>query len=106
MTSDYEGGLIRKLSEEMSRDQKDYMQLNNTIEEILLNAAFCSLNKVPQQQVKAIMSELLTTFSVYLSFEEKHPDLVEMMLQRSVFSYSNSNSVIEYLGGKATGTKK
>ena len=54
--------------------------LNNLIEEILLNASFSNLNKVPQNQVKAIMGDLLSTFSVYLEYEEKHSELVETML--------------------------
>ena len=64
----------------MGSETKDYMHLNNLIEEILLNASFSNLNKVPQNQVKAIMGDLLTTFSVYLEYEEKHSELVETML--------------------------
>ena len=47
VTNDYEGGLIRKLSEQMGSETKEEYQLNNVIEEILNNAAFCNLIKVP-----------------------------------------------------------
>ena len=48
------------------------------------------------------MGDILRTFALYLAYEEKHPDFVDTMLQRSVFS---SNSIIEYLGGKSSGTR-
>ena len=40
-------GLIRKLSELMSSEVQT-MQLDNVIDEILLNATFCYVSKVPE----------------------------------------------------------
>ena len=83
----------------MGSENKDYYALNNLIEEILLNAAFCNLYKVPPHQVKVIMGDLLSTFSDYLKYEINHPDLIDMMLQRNAFCAPNG-SIIDFLGGK------
>ena len=85
----------------MSSENKDFYALNNLIEEILLNAAFCNLNKVPPNQVKIIMGDFLATFSDYLSYEVNHPDLIETMLQRNAFC-APSGTIINFLGGKST----
>ena len=83
----------------MSSEIKDYYALNNLIEEILLNAAFCNLNKVPPQHVKVIMRELLSTFSDYYAYEVNHPDLIDTMLQRNAFCADRGTN-LEYLGVK------
>ena len=83
----------------MSTEIKDYYALNNLIEEILLNTAFCNLNKVPPQHVKVIMGELMSTFSDYYFYEVNHPDLIDTMLQRNAFCADRGTNV-EYLGGK------
>lgn len=59
LTLDYESGLVRKLSEQMGSSAKDQMQLNNLTEEILLNATFSNLVKIPVSQVQIIMTDVL-----------------------------------------------
>lgn len=51
LTVDYESGLVRKLSELMASEVQT-MQLDNVIDEVLLNATFCHLNKVPEAFVR------------------------------------------------------
>ena len=81
LTIDYEQGLIRKLSELMSSEVQT-MQLDNVIDEILLNATFCYVTKVPEALVKVIMADLERCFSRYLTYEESKSDLVDMIMDK------------------------
>ena len=54
------------------------MQLDNVIDEILLNATFCYINKVPDAFVKVIMADLNRCFSKYLEYEEQKSDLIDV----------------------------
>lgn len=38
------------------------MQLDNVIDEILLNATFCYINKIPESYVKVIMTDFYHCF--------------------------------------------
>lgn len=57
LTTDYELSLLRKLSEHM-QSKVQTMDLNNVIDEILLNATFCYITKVPESCLKIIMEDL------------------------------------------------
>lgn len=82
LTYDYEFGLIRKLSELMSSEVHT-MQLDNVIDEILLNATFCYITKVPQEFVKVIMSDMQRCFTSYLEYEEQNADLIDVFMAKS-----------------------
>ena len=58
------------------------MQLDNVIDEILLNATFCYITKVPESFVKVIMADLQRCFSTYLSYEEEKSDLVDVLMDK------------------------
>lgn len=73
--------MIRKLSELMSSEVQT-MQLDNVIDEILLNATFCYINKVPDAFVKVIMLDLNRCFAKYLMYEEEKPDLVDVLMEK------------------------
>lgn len=91
-TSDYESGLIRKLSELMSNEVQT-MQLDNVIDEILLNATFCYITKVPDAFVKVIMADLNRCFAKYLEYEEHQPDLIDVFMEKSTLPISNDAKV-------------
>lgn len=72
------------------------MQLDNVIDEILLNATFCYINKVPDAFVKVIMADLNRCFSKYLEYEEQKSDLIDVYMQKSTLPIS-ADAKIEFL---------
>jgi hypothetical protein len=58
------------------------MQLDNVIDEILLNATFCYITKMPENFVRVIMEDLRRCFQHYLEYEEHNADLVDVFLEK------------------------
>ena len=85
LTLDYELGLIRKLSELMSSEVQT-MQLDNVIDEILLNATFCYVSKVPEQFVRVIMADFQRCFANYLEYEEQKAELIDVLMDKATLT--------------------
>lgn len=58
------------------------MQLDNVIDEILLNATFAYVVKVPEQFVRFIMTGIQACLIRYLEFEEQKPDVIDVFMDK------------------------
>ena len=96
LTYDYESGLIKKLSEHMGNEVQT-MQLDNVIDEILLNATFCYITKVPEAFVKIIMQDLNRCFTKHLEYEEQKADLIDILMEKGTLSI-NQDARVNFLG--------
>ena len=55
--------------------------MSNLTEEILLNATFGLITKVPLTQLNEILDELYTCFKEFLVYEESNPKLIDAILR-------------------------
>ena len=69
------------------------MQLDDVIDEILLNATFCYITKVPDAFVKVIMADLNRCFAKYLEYEEQQPDLIDQFMEKGTLPISTDARV-------------
>ena len=73
------------------------MQLDNVVDEILLNATFCNINKVPESFVKVILEDLNRNFAKYLEYEERNAELVDLLMEKSTLQM-NVDAKVNFLG--------